>query len=239
VKERIEQFMSYALCLEAMETRWIAHAPQLIGCYAEEDTRDAAVAAAPAAIAAYCERLHRYGDFAPPLTLPVAVHVEEIALEWANPADPDHTINAFFASDAAPLTAQEVEQAARLLQWNRQEQRAALDGLSPAHLEQAVEDGWSIIHILHHIGRADWWYLTRLDLAPNTSAPETWEERQDIGRQRLLEVLPHLVGDTRIVLKDAEVWSPRKMLRRALWHEPDHTQHLLRFRTQIIIQTSR
>jgi hypothetical protein len=161
------------------------------------------------------------------------VHVEEIALEWANPADPDYTINAFFASDAAPLTAKEVDQAARLFQWNRQEQRAALDGLSPTQLEQPIENGWSIMRILHHIGRAEWWYLTRLDLTPNAPAPETWDGLQDIGRRRLLAVLPRLVGDSRIVLKDAEVWSPRKMLRRALWHEPDHTQHIVQFRSQI------
>jgi predicted RNase H-like HicB family nuclease len=212
-----------------MEARWIAHAPQLLGCYAEEDSREAAIAAAPVAIAGYCERLRRYGELAPVLAPPVSVHIEEMALEWVNPADPDHTVNAFFASDAAPLTVQEVELAARLLQWNRQEQRAAFAGRSLAQLEQPVEDGWSIVDILDHIGRGEWWYLTRLDLAPSAPAPAAWEERQDLARQRLLEVLPGLVGDTRIVLKDAEVWSPRKMLRRALWHEPDHTQHILQF----------
>jgi hypothetical protein len=25
---------------------------------------------------------------------------------------------------------------------------------------------------------------------------------------------------------DGELWSPRKVLRRALWHERDHTDHL-------------
>jgi uncharacterized damage-inducible protein DinB/predicted RNase H-like HicB family nuclease len=222
--------MTYLLCLEAMEKRWIAHALQLLGCYAEEDTRDTAVAAAPAAIAAYCERLRRYGELAPALAEPIVVHIEEIVLEWTNPANSDYTVNAFFACDAAPLTAPEVDLSARLLQWNRQEQRAAFAQLSSAALEEPVEDGWSIMRILHHIGRAEWWYLSRLDLAPNTPAPEAWDERQDMGRQRLLEVLPRLVGDTRIILKDAEVWSPRKMLRRALWHEPDHTQHIIRFR---------
>ena len=38
--------------------------------------------------------------------------------------------------------------------------------------------------------------------------------------------LPKLNGVKQVVGVDGEFWSPRKMLRRALWHERDHTEHI-------------
>jgi hypothetical protein len=29
-----------------------------------------------------------------------------------------------------------------------------------------------------------------------------------------------------VVGQDGELWSPRKLLRRALWHEMDHIKHI-------------
>jgi hypothetical protein len=29
-----------------------------------------------------------------------------------------------------------------------------------------------------------------------------------------------------VVGTDGEIWSPRKVLRRALWHERDHVEHI-------------
>jgi hypothetical protein len=39
-------------------------------------------------------------------------------------------------------------------------------------------------------------------------------------------VLPGLEGKHQVVGVDGEFWSPRKILRRALWHERDHTEHI-------------
>ncbi len=38
--------------------------------------------------------------------------------------------------------------------------------------------------------------------------------------------LPELVGAAQIVERVGERWSARKVLRRTLWHERDHTQHI-------------
>jgi hypothetical protein len=48
-------------------------------------------------------------------------------------------------------------------------------------------------------------------------------------REQFAEVLPKLVGDERIVTRVSEPWSARKILRRALWHERDHTQQIATF----------
>jgi hypothetical protein len=47
-------------------------------------------------------------------------------------------------------------------------------------------------------------------------------------RTRLAEALPNLEGMSKVVGKDGEFWSPRKVVRRALWHERDHTFHILK-----------
>jgi hypothetical protein len=47
-------------------------------------------------------------------------------------------------------------------------------------------------------------------------------------RQHTRAQLPGLVGDTRIAVRADEEWSARKVLRRTLWHEQDHTGHIAR-----------
>ncbi|MDW8214000.1 MAG: hypothetical protein RMJ55_10615 [Roseiflexaceae bacterium] len=42
-----------------------------------------------------------------------------------------------------------------------------------------------------------------------------------------------MADDKRVVAgQGGEVWSARKVVRRALWHERDHTQHIARLLTQ-------
>jgi len=43
-------------------------------------------------------------------------------------------------------------------------------------------------------------------------------------------MLTALSGQTGVVALAGEVWSARKVLRRSLWHERDHTQHILQLR---------
>jgi len=45
-------------------------------------------------------------------------------------------------------------------------------------------------------------------------------------RQHLLDVLPYFIGDERLVENNGELWTPRKIIRRALWHERDHANHI-------------
>ena len=45
-------------------------------------------------------------------------------------------------------------------------------------------------------------------------------------RALLNATLPKLEGVVKAVGVDGEFWSPRKVLRRALWHERDHTEHI-------------
>ena len=90
---------------------------------------------------------------------------------------------------------------------------------------------WSIAGIVKHVGGAEWWYLDRLGLAfPRDEVPADPFERIAAVRAHLIKVLPDLVGWQQVVGVDGELWSPRKLLRRACWHERDHNDHILRLR---------
>lgn len=230
--------MRYTVCLEEMEGRWVAHVPALWGCFASADECEAAQALAPQAIRDYLSWRQAHGDESVPLVPsepPLQIAVDEIIREWLHPTDPDgYVVNAFFAADVAPLAAEDISQAQRLLEWSRADLLEAANGLTPDVLKQPVEGEWSIGGILNHTSRAEWWYLTRLGLAPPADhEPGTWRERLDMARARLMDVLPQLLGVARVEVHVGEVWSPRKMLRRALWHERDHTHHILQFRARL------
>jgi len=226
--------MHYPICLEEIEGRWIAHVPALPGCFASAGDRDTAQALAPSAIGDYLNWRRAHGDESIPPDSSIEINAEEIIREWPHPADPDYVVNAFFAADALTLTSQDIDQAQRLLEWSRADLLAAIDDLSHDECVRPVEGEWSIARILTHVGGAEWWYLDRLELAfPRDEVPDEWRARLDRVRARLLEVLPGLEGVARFEMKRGEGWSPRKIVRRALWHERDHTQHILQFRARL------
>ena len=89
--------------------------------------------------------------------------------------------------------------------------------------------------VLHHLGTAENWYMDRLGLAHEPA----WEMKDTLGRvllvrQHLFDVLPELVGDERVAEWNGELWSPRKLIRRALWHELLHARDVKRIRGRIL-----
>ena len=140
-----------------------------------------------------------------------------------------YSVNAWFQHDWKPLTDQDVERGLKLLTWSRQDLLEAVHGLTPEVLNAAFPgERWSISGILRHIGGAEWWYLHRLGLAfPRERVPDDPFDRLQMVRARLLEVLPQLSGSRLVMGVDGEFWSPRKLLRRAVWHERDHIWHIL------------
>jgi hypothetical protein len=86
---------------------------------------------------------------------------------------------------------------------------------------------WSTTGILQHVDGAEWWYLDRLGLAfDREEVPAEPFERLDRIRELLIKTLPELEASTQVAGIDGQIWSPRKVLRRALWHERDHTAHI-------------
>jgi hypothetical protein len=141
-----------------------------------------------------------------------------------------YSVESFFPYDWKPLSTIEIKRALDMLTWSRDDLLKSVRGLSDAKLNQTYPgERWSISGILNHVGGAEWWYLDRLGLAfPRSQVPEGPLARLEKVRKHFNSELFKLSDVKQVVGVDGEFWSPRKILRRALWHERDHTEHILK-----------
>jgi hypothetical protein len=139
-----------------------------------------------------------------------------------------YSVESFFPYDWKPLTKIEIKHALDMLAWSRNDLLKTVHGLSEAKLNQTYPgERWNINGILGHVGGAEWWYMERLGLAfPRADVPEEPIARLEKVRKLFNTVLYKLDGVKQVIGVDGEFWSPRKVLRRTLWHERDHTDHI-------------
>jgi hypothetical protein len=143
-------------------------------------------------------------------------------------AQEGYEVNAWFRHDWKPLSADDIQRGLLLLSWGRLELMKIVGGLNQDILNRTYPgERWSISGILKHIGGAEWWYQNLLGLAFHRSdVPDDPFLRLEKVRSKLNEVLPGLVGSKQVLGVSGEFWSPRKLLRRAVWHEYDHIAHI-------------
>lgn len=150
--------------------------------------------------------------------------------ERAERGSDTYMVESFFLHDWKPLLPHEIERALKLLAWSRADLLLLVQGLSEEKLSQTYpNERWSIRGILRHIGGAEWWYQERIGYPfPEHEAdvPSDPFERLAVVRDHFNRLLPKLDGVQKVVGLEGEIWSPRKVLRRALWHERDHTGHI-------------
>jgi len=148
--------------------------------------------------------------------------------EYFEPAKNGYEVNAWFRHDWKPLSAEEIERGMQLLNWTRADLLESVRGMTAAELDRTFTGKrWSYAGILNHIGGAEWWYMDRLDLVfPRDHVSQEPFKRLEMVRSHLNLTLPTLDGSRQVIGIDGEFWSPRKMLRRAVWHERDHTDHI-------------
>jgi hypothetical protein len=143
-------------------------------------------------------------------------------------AQEGYEVNAWFLHDWKPLQPEEIERGLELLSWSRYDLLETVRGLNAQVMDtKHAGERWSIDGILRHVGGAEWWYMDRLGLAiPREQVPDEPFERLEKVRAHLISVLPRLIGSAQVVGINGEIWSPRKLLRRAVWHERDHKAHI-------------
>jgi len=142
--------------------------------------------------------------------------------------DDGYFVEPFFECEWKPLAAIDIERGLKLLSWSRSDLLAVLEKLT---LEQWAykKDGerWDITGITNHISGGEQWYLDRFGLAPSDSnLSEDPIKRLTQVRDVLIAQLPSLEASKQVVGLEGEFWSPRKLIRRAIWHERDHTEHI-------------
>jgi uncharacterized damage-inducible protein DinB len=223
--------MPIHIAVEDMEPdHWIAWAIDLPVCFSSATTAADAVAHAPQKITEYFSWLLAHDPGLPAVIQPIEVEVIETFHSFACREDPEYIVNAFFEDDRRPLGYWDVEIALRLLNWTRQDLFGTIQSIPPEQLAKGIsgEKRGSIAGILNHIATAENWYFEQLDCGVEraTLSGEPLEKIA-IVRANTREQLLRWIGDKRITKNCEELWSARKIVRRTLWHERDHTQQIV------------
>lgn len=140
----------------------------------------------------------------------------------------EYDVNAFFEDDARALDASEIERTAAIFTWQRAELLAGVETL-PAEQLTACHPGENrtIVGIVEHIARVERWYLEMLNLEMDAfTQGDSPVALLEITGEKVLDYLPGLAGCDLVTTHRGERWSPRKFVRRLLWHQRDHIDHI-------------
>jgi hypothetical protein len=223
------------------EGRSIAWALEHPGCFAYGTNADGAILNLESALSKYAGWILRHDthtwlsfsdeDIETVINGTWDVYFINDDMDKATEAD-GYNVDGFFPYDWKPLSSLEIKHGLMMLSWSRDDLMKSIQGLSPEKLQATFAgERWSINGILGHVGRAEWWYLERLGRSfPKEQLPEEPLKRLEKVRGQFSAELNKMVGVKQVVGVDGEFWSPRKLLRRALWHERDHTEHIRKLR---------
>ncbi len=224
--------MTYHLGVEDIEpNHWVAFVFEHPACFSSAATLDEAVANAPVRIAEYLKWLAGFVDAKSAPNQRIEVQVAQVFHSHPSASDLDYVVNALFDDDVKPLTRADVHAGLIILSYARHDLNALVEKISAAQLTQPLvnDSKNSIAKILDHVAWAEWWYFNRLDLGfPRSAMPRDTLAKLEKVRAQTRALLPNLVGDVRVTEKAGEKWSARKVLRRTLWHERDHTKQIER-----------
>jgi hypothetical protein len=218
------------------DDRTIAWALDHPGCFAYGQNSEEAQKNVPQAVREYTAWIARHEE--PWLEEEVEVAVEETfdayfinpVFERTERGKDSWMVESFFVHDWKPLVPHEIEHALKLLAWSRADLLRLVEELDAETRSRSYpNERWAIDGILKHVGIAEWWYQERIGFPfpeREEDVPADPFERLQVVRDHFNSLLPRLDGVSKVVGLEGEIWSPRKALRRALWHERDHTEHI-------------
>lgn len=226
------------------EEKAIAWALDYPGCFAYGEDEQEALIRVPDAFLAYQNWInHKAGDTSWlqdvsdfDIRLLESFHNYRINNNYEVVDQGGRTIMSWFQMDWLPLTSLDYNRNARLLDWSRKDLLDLIAIIPVVLMDKQIEnERWSIKEILNHIGSSEWWYLERLNLAgfSRSELPKDPFERLAVVRKQLKNILPDLIDQELVTGKEGEFWSPRKMIRRTLWHEKDHIVHIQKLLLQL------
>jgi len=218
------------------ENKSIAWALDYPGCYAYGQEGAAAILAFPRAFIGYKERVKAKAEKCWIDFDDIDVHLAETfeCYQIDNdtlPSATGRTVTAFWKVDWKPLTDLEIERGLLVMQWSRQDLIDLTRNLSDDVMDrERPGEKWSIRGILNHLASSELWLLDRLNIgfSESTTLPADAYRRLDATRGIFERALRGLANKSVVNGKDGSFWSPRKVLRRAAWHEVDHINHIFR-----------
>ena len=207
---------------------WVLALP---GCVSYGEAPEQAISRAPQVAQAYIDWLRSHGEAVP---IPIELEHEPSEVFHVSILE-DYEINAIFSPDFGAPSAEELARCLRWMDYSRQDLLRLVRDL-PAQLldEKPDPNRWSIREILHHVARAEVWYITRLSSDPSQTARPAYPQETFALLQttrawaiQQLQYLPSDVGKQIFTLA-GEVWTLKKVLRRFLYHEAYHRQQIER-----------
>ena len=219
------------------ERRSLAWALDLPGCFSYGANPSEALAGMPKAVLGYKAWLesHTGESWVADLT-DFDIRLMETFEDYTIDGDFElsesgYEVDAFFRHDWKPLLKSDIQRGLQLLKWSRVDLMEVVTAVPPERLDQLLPgERWSIRGILAHVANTEFWYLSHLNLTSGRKEdlPAETMERLQFARSLLDASLPQLADTTLVNGRQGEFWSPRKVLRRTVWHELDHTNHILK-----------
>lgn len=219
--------------IEGRTLAWVLDYP---GCFSYGSDETEALIQVPHALLAYEKWIkdhtpNSWVDFED-LEMLVVERFETFRIgENYKPAPPGegNEINAWFIDDWRPLSSDEIKNALNIFGWQRDELMAGLSTLDQEILEkQHPGQRWNILGIAKHIANAELWYLKRLDLTSLSRKDLLPEPTARLGQmaEQVEGSFPNFADHVNVRGIDGEIWSYRKIVRRTLWHQRDHIEHI-------------
>lgn len=218
--------MRYRLGIETSTgDHWLAWVLDLPGCYSAGHTRAAAISNAGAAIAAYHQWIARHKAEKPFDDPYMDIHVTEV-FQTTEPV-PGVETRAFFDEDRMPLAEADVDAVQKLLSYTS---RDLLSLCAPSGANGIPQP---VLALLKQVTAEEWQYLDHLAMAiPQAELSDDPFQALDQIHGVMSEALAVQSGDMRVVTKNGELWSLRKVIRRMLWLERDRAQQITRLVSQ-------
>lgn len=218
--------------------RTMAHVLHLPGCSVAAKTREGALDAVPTAVQACLGWLRAHGEDAAGETEEMEVEVAEES-RGSGPFDPGDSA-ALFGPDRKPLLRGELDRLFRLMEYSRDDLLALIVDLPQQVLCEEYTPGWSVEGILRHIGGAEIWYVTRIDQDWQLPGYEEhrekdtalawleWTRKSAVRRLGALSAheRSQVFRPSRYTDHPDELWTARKVFRRFLEHEREHTAQI-------------
>jgi len=223
--------MIFDIYLQVKRTgRTQAHVPAWPGCNWLADSPEAAMDQAVEAIAWHLAWLRKYGKPAPSPNEVISPRLEQ---QHASTAREGNLIG-FFESERQSVALQEIPAFLDLMACSRMELLELTQNLPETTISrQPAPDSWAIQEVLRHVAAAERWYLTRIldpaaipQFKPNRSVWSRLEAVRTLAVERLAG-LSEIERSQVIADPSGELWSARKVFRRYLEHEREHTHHIL------------
>ena len=218
------------------ENKSIAWALDYPGCFAYGLEGAEAILAFPRAFIGYKERVQARAKENWITFDDIDVHLAETfecyQVDANNlPTAGGKNVTAFWQVDWKPLLDVEIDRGLQVLAWSRQDLLELTKNLPAERLDREIpNEKWGIRGILNHLSTSELWLLDRLNIsyAQSTTLPDDAFRRLDATRRLFERTMRDLAGKNLVNGKDGSFWSPRKVLRRAAWHEVDHINHIMR-----------